>query len=231
MEHYERINYLSKINTSEYYLEIGVDDGFTFTQVDISYKTGVDPHFSPDSTTILEKSRSGGTLHQTTSDDFFLSIPTDYIYDFVFIDGLHTWDQTYRDLCNTLNHTHENSIILVDDTYPANVFSAMRNQQESLESRKLYNENDTSTNWYGDVYKTIFMVHDFHPLLSYVTIDKNHGNPQTIILKIPRKTFTPKFNSAEKIERVDYFEFVKHKDLLNLMPEQDALNWVREILG
>ena len=96
MEHYERINYLSKINTSEYYLEIGVDNGFTFTQVDISHKTGVDPHFFPDSTTILKKSRSGGTLRQTTSDDFFLSIPADYIYDFVFIDGLHTWDQTYQ---------------------------------------------------------------------------------------------------------------------------------------
>ena len=47
-----------------------------------------------------------------------VSLFADHSLDLVYLDGLHTFEQTYRDLCNTLMHAHPATVILVDDTVP-----------------------------------------------------------------------------------------------------------------
>ncbi len=41
----DRINRLAAINGAQRYLEIGVAEGYTFMDVKIAHKTGIDPNF------------------------------------------------------------------------------------------------------------------------------------------------------------------------------------------
>ena len=97
---YKRINYdWSKqpsrieiiqriINKQNYkkYLEIGCDNDENFSNISIDNKIGVDP-------------LKGGTLRMT-SDDFFKQ--NSQLFDLVFLDGLHTYEQTIKDINNSL---------------------------------------------------------------------------------------------------------------------------------
>ena len=67
------------------YLEIGCDQDENFSQISIKNKIGVDP-------------KSGGT-HRMTSDTFFLN--NMQTYDLIYIDGLHTYEQTIKDIKNS----------------------------------------------------------------------------------------------------------------------------------
>jgi hypothetical protein len=54
----------------------------------------------------------------TTSDEFFATLRPSKRYDVAFIDGLHTFEQTYRDVINTFAHLRS-GVILIDDTVPS----------------------------------------------------------------------------------------------------------------
>lgn len=86
------------------YLEIGVQTGVNLAGVDIKQKIGVDPDPS-----------SAATTH-CTSDEFFFN--TNEKFDIVFIDGLHHAIQVYKDICNALDSTTENSTIVCHDMTP-----------------------------------------------------------------------------------------------------------------
>ncbi|HET7247078.1 MAG TPA: class I SAM-dependent methyltransferase [Streptosporangiaceae bacterium] len=49
---------------------------------------------------------------EMTSDEFFAGLPTGKTYDLIFIDGLHTFEQAYRDLCNAIVHSHDEETTL-----------------------------------------------------------------------------------------------------------------------
>ena len=70
------------------YLEIGCDNDENFSHIAIENKIGVDP-------------LKGGTLRMT-SDEFFQKNLENF--DIIFLDGLHTYDQTIKDINNALNH-------------------------------------------------------------------------------------------------------------------------------
>ena len=76
---------IDKKNCSSY-LEIGCDDDLLFSKVKVKEKIGVDPV-------------SGGNF-RGTSDEFF-DQNKDY-FDCIFIDGLHEYDQVYKDIKNSI---------------------------------------------------------------------------------------------------------------------------------
>jgi len=47
-------------------------------------------------------------------------------------------------------------------------------------------------------------------------------NPQTLLWKAPREGFSPAFDSLEAIERLTYFDLLKHETVLNPQPENDG---------
>ena len=61
----------------------------------------------------------------------------------------------------------------------------------------------------GDVYKVVFVIHDFFPQYSYASFP-NHG--QTVIWPETRWNFTPTWNSLEKISRLGYRDFQRYRD-------------------
>ena len=92
---WDLIEYLIKKNNYSDYLEIGCDQDQLFSKIKINNKKGVDPV-------------SGGNIRKT-SDDFFKV--NDEMFDIVFIDGLHTYDQVKKDILNSVDCLKENGII------------------------------------------------------------------------------------------------------------------------
>jgi hypothetical protein len=87
------------------YLELGVDQRQTFSVVRVGRKIGVDP-IAPCPNVEAELKRPGAQYFATTSDECFERHAAEQLplgVDVVFIDGLHTYDQTYRDVRNALS--------------------------------------------------------------------------------------------------------------------------------
>lgn len=220
-----RLNALAAINSTKRYLEIGVYKGDTFLALDFEDMVAVDPNpkFHHEA---FEK--PGRSTRACTSDDFFTVEPAGRSFDLMFLDGLHTFEQSFRDFCALLALSHSRSIWLLDDTVPGDLLAALPNLSDTLEMRRQLDLKQKA--WQGDVFKTAFAIHDFFPTFDFRTI-MGKGNPQTIFLRSPRVGFRPRWNNLEAISRLTYFDFVEHRDLLNPCSEDEALTWVRSVLG
>jgi hypothetical protein len=212
-----RINALARQLRAERYLEIGVSGGETFRDVEIDEKTGVDPSFGFDTSQFANDSTR---FIASTSDQFFMTEASEPAFDIVFIDGLHTFEQVVRDLSNTIIRTHKKSVILLDDTVPDDVYSAIPDQKAAVGYRKAAGGNRTA--WQGDVFKAVFYIHDFWPMLNFRTIT-NLGNPQTIVWRSNEFRRTPLFNNLESISRLSYFDLQKYRGAMQSTTEEAAI--------
>jgi hypothetical protein len=215
-----RINHLAKNLSASRYLEIGVRRGATFNAIDIATKVGVDPKFIFN---FADYQSERVSFFETISDSYFVDQAASEKFDIIFLDGLHTFEQTFRDFCNALTCSHERTVVIIDDTVPSNVFSSMNDPQKARLARQKAGKIGGA--WHGDVYKLIFLIHDFFPGLSYCTITSN-GNPQTFVWRETRCTFKPVFNSLELISRLTYPEFKKRSTLLNMTNEDKGLEMI-----
>lgn len=118
------VNLLLKRFTNPNYLEIGCAADELFSSVPVLGKVGIDPLF-------------GGTVREK-SDSFFTH--NTMIFDVVFIDGLHTYEQVRRDVVNSIHSAKPGSWICLHDMLP-------RNWIES------HIPIITSGPWSGDVWK------------------------------------------------------------------------------
>ena len=129
------------------YLEIGVETGFTFNNVHLLDKTGVDPSPQFHSENLILK----------TSDDFFANLDpnSNTKFDVVFIDGLHQSDQVAKDINNSLQYLNENGKILLDDIIPLNY-----DEQLKVPIKHRYDNGilKTMVPWTGDVWKTMYHI-------------------------------------------------------------------------
>lgn len=223
-----RLNCLAGAITANSYLEIGVETGSTFLDVSCQSKTGVDPSFSFDWKSY--NGINGVELCQVTSDLFFDELDELVKYDIVFIDGLHTFEQTYRDIIHSMRHSHPHTIFLIDDTVPCDVFSTCRDQEECLRLRaNLYHSSDNR--WHGDTYKIIPLLAVFNPEYEVVTIIDN-GNPQTILWRPRLQTPVDPLRvmqsmwAIQNLAAADYLWFLDNISLYNPLPENEALGKV-----
>jgi len=214
-----RINRIAALVNAQRYLEIGVAHGRTFRNVTIGAKVGVDPKFRFDLESLR---RAGSVFHEMTSDEYFRSHAGLAKFDLIFLDGLHQFRQSFRDFCNSLLCAHDGTIWVIDDVVPSDVYSAWPVMHESLDFRRRSGD-DARRVWHGDVFKLVFAIHDFFPMLSYATV-VGSGNPQTLVWRARRAKFSPAFESLEAIERLEYFEMLKRFDLFNATSEEEAVS-------
>ena len=170
-----RINRLvSELPTVTEYLEIGLYLGITFESIDIRERVGVDPFPMFDT----RRLPAGTRVIRTTSDEFFAALPATERFDIVFVDGLHTYEQTYRDVINSFNRLSPGGVVLVDDVIPIDAHSAIRDEHEARRSRAA--GGDTPVAWHGDVFKVVKILADHHPEIAIRTI-VGSGNPQALM--------------------------------------------------
>ena len=219
-----RILYLSSLNDAKKYLEIGVWSGSTFFPVQIPIKVAVDPLFvfNP-----VDHKKDGTYFHEMSSDEFFDKLTRGELsfgaetsqekikFDVVFIDGYHTFEQSLKDFENSLRYAHEKTLWLIDDTIPSDAYSAIPDPAVSRYKRKLAGLE--RGDWHGDVFKTIFAIHDRYPEISYCTL--MGANPQTVLWRAPKSGRVPVFSSLMEIKKTTYYDMIRHAKLM--MPVQD----------
>ena len=124
-QRFEIINKIVKKKNYKNYLEIGCFKDENFKEIIIEHKVGVDPV-------------SGGTI-RSTSDNFFDT--NNKIFDIIFIDGLHYFDQVKKDIENALEALSETGIIIIHDCLPSRIRDQMIPRSHE--------------NWNGDVWKVV----------------------------------------------------------------------------
>lgn len=171
------------------YLEIGVNNGEVFFALDIPEKYAVDPHFNFSARANLHRLpgvrkglyKNAEYFFEETSDNFFEK-HCDKLkksgLDLAFVDGLHTYRQSYRDVINCLNYLNPNGVLVVHDTNPATpaiatpVINAI---DEVLQKAQRGEIPGWTGNWSGDVWKTIVALQCERDDLNVVTLDIDWG--------------------------------------------------------
>lgn len=213
-----RVNAIAKSINAQNYLEIGVGYGTTLFSVDVKNKIGVDPSFAFDKSTI---DMPNLRLVEEKSDMFFSKLPLSIEFDIIFIDGLHTFEQTYRDLCNSLVHLNKGGVILIDDTRPCDIYSTSQDYEKCCKARQ--EQGNLNGAWNGDAFKVVYALHDFHPALNYRTI-VGEEQPQTLVWLSNLGWREPLFNSLEKISRLSYFDLLDHENILRYSSWENAID-------
>jgi hypothetical protein len=155
------------------YLEIGVSKGVTFHRIAARRKVAVDPVFRFD-VEAARRRNPGAVYHQVGSDTYFGTIiAPDEQFDVINLDGLHTAEQTLRDLLNALPYLQPKGIIVLDDVKPNSHLAAIRDHRHFDRVRRYVGSKDRS--WMGDVYKVVFFIDSFLQQFSWRTVAENHG--------------------------------------------------------
>lgn len=171
MNRTDLINFhLNSINNSRY-LEIGVRNGENFFSVNAGKKWGVDPSYFFAKRALLKALIFKRNWHfkmlKMTSDEFFLNevnkVTSKHFFDVVFIDGLHTYEQSLKDAINSLDNLNKNGVIILHDCNPKSEKAA----QSSLPIENI--------NWNGDVWKTVYHFRKYPDFFDCFTIDNDEG--------------------------------------------------------
>lgn len=162
------------------YLEVGVANGETFHAVNAVTKVAVDPRFRFS----MAERQSDAEYHEVTSDDYFGSIVDRRDrFHVIYLDGLHTAEQTLRDFINAISYLAEGGMIVIDDVCPPTQLSAIPDRRTFFKVREFIG-SDKQT-WMGDVFKIVYFIDTFCQQFSYRVIAENHG--QAVVWPSRRK--------------------------------------------
>jgi hypothetical protein len=205
------------------YLEIGVNRGETFHALQAGRKVAVDPHFL-----FSQEEREPSeevTYVEVTSDEYFASREPGPKFDVIFIDGLHTFDQTLKDLLNSVLLLQEHGVMIVDDVIPSSYDASLRDFEQVAELRKQTKQLgvvwETDDSWMGDVYKIPFFVEQFMQQMSFATVAENHG--QSVIWRQTRPSEALPEADFEGIARLDFRDTILRRPSYRLRPLHDIV--------
>lgn len=158
MRRHELVNIVASLFDQPRYLEIGIEKGNTFKEIKAGWRVGVDPHPRFEDESFLGEDFQ---IFRMSSDRYFSDeAEIGRPFDLVFIDGLHTAEQTLRDFTNALTFTKNDAIIVLDDIRPNNWVEALHVDVW----RKVHTIADGHyPGWTGDVFKLLYLIETFFP--------------------------------------------------------------------
>jgi hypothetical protein len=144
-----------------------------------------------------------------TSDRYFETLQDSVVFDIVFLDGLHTYQQTYRDLIHALDHLEVHGVVIIDDVVPFDEVSAMPDLKKSISEQ--VNRGVSEIRWQGDVFRVIPLLRDHHPELKFRTL-VGAGNEQTVLWRVgaSHQSIAVDEPTLEDYGRVAYEETFAH---------------------
>ncbi len=169
------------------YLEIGCDNDKNFSKIKIDHKIGVDP-------------LKGGNLRMT-SDVFFAQ--NKKFFDIIFLDGLHIYEQTIKDIDNSLKFLNDNGVILVHDCLPKKIWNQI--------VPRMYGH------WNGDVWKAIVHSRTYDYAETYTCV-VDHGIGIIFKRKNKDKLFI-KNKNFKKLKFADYYNY--HEKFMKPIHHED----------
>jgi hypothetical protein len=215
----EVVQRLLDLYRQPHYLEIGVSRGQTFHAVRAHKKVAVDPKFLFETPSDNDASTS---YHQMTSDHFFGSVVApDQRFHVIYLDGLHTFEQTLRDLVNAVGYLAPAGVVLVDDVYPNSFQASLPDPATSRAVREFLRQSDPS--WMGDVFKLVFFVESFFQGFSYATVRENHG--QLVIWQQRRAKVA--LRAVEDISRLSFADVVTQRGVFEFRDFDNIISAIR----
>ena len=207
------------------YLEVGVCTGATFDAVVAPVKVAVDPNFRFDHEA-PERRVDGTSYHHVTSDDFFGTVvDDDDTFEVIFLDGLHTLEQTLRDFLNALEHLAPDGVIVIDDVRPSSYLASLPQRGRVRKARRELGDPDKA--WSGDVYRLVYFIDTFCQQLTLRTVADNHG--QSVVWRDRRPATTPRTLAAAG--SLTFEEMVLDETAFGSAPFADILEEVRASVG
>jgi len=183
------------------YLEIGCADHVLFNSVPVLSKVGVDP--------------ANGNHVNLTSDEFFATNKS--LFDVIFIDGLHTYEQVRKDLVNSMRFLKPGGWIALHDMLP-------RTWKEQHVPVIVVNET-----WTGDVWKVAFELAQTAGIdFKILKIDYGVGVLKIINREPSLANLSAELNEKqfeyfyENISKLPLVEWTDCQDWLNSRPSRDV---------
>jgi len=203
------------------YLEIGVFEGDCFRNITAKRKFAVDPAFKiawelrKDTFWKKLKRKTVNSFEnycQVTSDDFFEK-NKNLMFDVVFIDGLHTHQQSLKDTLHALDQLKDGGVIILHDCNPVTETQAYPAQ--SIDDARAAKLAGWTGAWSGDVWKTILQLRVTRDDLSVFVLNCDTG--LGIIKKGKSKRL--ELQLFNDIEHLPYQFLEKYREeILNLKP-------------
>ena len=224
MHRYEVIQSFLDIFDQPRYLEIGVWAGETFRALRAARKVAIDPTFR------FEHSdgEMGCEYHEVTSDKYFGTLAHNApLFDVIFLDGMHTFEQTLRDLMNSIDFLRPDGVIVIDDVWPNSYHASLPDIRETATIKKAIGATDLS--WMGDVYKLVYFIQSFLPRFNYATCEDNHG--QLIMWRAKREPGQFVERQVEDIARLEFRHIVMQRSAFNFLPNAEIVRGVRRAVN
>ena len=189
---YDIINQFIRNRNYRTFLEIGTDTGENYKRIIAPVRISVDP------------SPSSSATYRMTSDEFFdlnsyTGTPENlFSFDVIFIDGLHTCQQAYSDIFNSLSVLSPNGVIILHDCLPTS------------EIMQRHDDSYPGGEWTGDVWKAFVKYRSESMLLTY-TIDRDYGCgiiDESVHIKKPALSLP----SGTTMESLTYEDFSSNRD-------------------
>ena len=172
----QRINELLRIVGTERYLEIGVESGYTLAAVQARLRIAVDPAPRFHSAALPR----GVALHPVPSDAYFAAFSDHPPLDGAFIDGLHEFRQTYRDLLAAIALLAPGGFALVDDVVPTDEIAGIPSEEEFRAAAQRAGRHGGA--WMGDVWRVVLLLDRCHQGdLDWRTVTARNGRLQTLV--------------------------------------------------
>lgn len=226
-----RLTVLQKIinqTNANNYLEIGVCEGDIISRLQCPNKIGVDPSFQLRLVNQVRRfiPSSSYKTFECTSDDFFIKYAESELkngLDVAFVDGLHTYDQTLKDIENCLKYLNPTGFIVVHDCNPLNSaggYPVKNSIDEVLEAASKGEVPGWNGCWNGDVWKALVYLRSERNDLNIFTLDLDWGLGIISYGKpIEEINYT-----AQAIDEMDFEFFDKNRNKLIQLKEPKFLD-------
>lgn len=159
IKRWDIINYIASLIVNPSYLEIGTSLGENYYKINIKNKECCDP--------TKTHTHINYTYNMTSDNAFAIIKNKNKKYDIIFIDGLHSANQVYIDIINSLSCLNENGYILVHDCNPPTYLHA-RYPHEKY-------PNYFNSPWNGNVYQGFLKFKYENPNMYIKVIDTDWG--------------------------------------------------------
>ncbi len=166
-------NIINKVKAKTY-IEIGVRSGTVFLPIKVSNKIGIDPDYQIPRRAKLRYLFTilNSKFLTMTSDIFFDKYADKYLKDGIdvaFIDGMHTYEQSLKDVGNCLKYLNKNGVIVLHDCNPVSKTGTITPIELAQK------EIDYSGAWWGNVWKTIINLRSTRSDLNIFVVKEDHG--------------------------------------------------------
>lgn len=224
----DRISIIQKIvdkMRAKVYVEIGIRDGSCFLRIKAPNKIAVDPVMAIPSKVkrryYFKYYRNlFNRYYEMTSDDFFHkhdALLKQVGVDVVFVDGLHTYEQSLKDVRNSLVYLRDNGVIVMHDCNPLS--EAAASPAASFEHAVQMGIPGFTGEWNGDVWKTILYLRSYRKDLDVFVLDCDYGvgivrrkRAEQILSYSPEEILTLSYDDLDKNRKI----FLNLKDPIYL---------------